>query len=85
VAGRPEVMQRLSGIQSGLVARGLDPGTARQTAGRVLDGMITRQSTLLAFERMFVLAGVAFLFVIPFALLLKPPAGSRSKQRVDLH
>ncbi|HZL19731.1 MAG TPA: DHA2 family efflux MFS transporter permease subunit [Polyangia bacterium] len=85
VAGRPAVMQRLGGIQSGLVARGLDPGTARQTARRVLDGMITRQSTLLAFERMFVLAGLAFLFVIPLALLLKPPAGSRSKQRVDLH
>ena len=85
VAGRPEVMQRLSGIQSGLVARGLDPGTARQTAGRVLDGMLTRQSTLLAFERMFVLAGLAFLLVIPLALFLKPPAGSRSKQRVDLH
>jgi DHA2 family multidrug resistance protein len=85
VAGRPEVMQRLSGIQSGLVARGLDPGTARQTAGRVLDGMLTRQSMLLAFERMFVLAGLAFLLVIPLALFLKPPAGSRSKQRVDLH
>jgi DHA2 family multidrug resistance protein len=85
VAGRPEVMQRLSGIQSGLIARGLDPGTARQTAGRVLDGMLTRQSMLLAFERMFVLAGLAFLLVIPLALFLKPPAGSRSKQRVDLH
>jgi DHA2 family multidrug resistance protein len=85
VAGRPEVMQRLSGIQAGLVARGLDPGTARQTAGRVLDGMLSRQSMLLAFERMFVLAGLAFLLVIPLALFLKPPAGSRSKQRASLH
>jgi DHA2 family multidrug resistance protein len=84
VAGRPEMMQRLGGIQSGLVARGLDPGAARATAGRVLEGMLTRQATLLAFERMFILAGVAFLFVIPFALLLKAPPGSRSK-RVDLH
>src|SRR5438874_9207376 len=31
---------------------------------RVLDGMVSRQAMLLAFERMFVLAGVAFLFVI---------------------
>jgi DHA2 family multidrug resistance protein len=84
VAGRPEVMQRLGGIQTGLVARGLDPGAARETAGRVLDGMLSRQAMLLAFERLFILAGVAFLFVVPLALFLKPPPGSRSKP-VDLH
>jgi hypothetical protein len=46
--------------------------------------MITRQATLLAFERMFILAGIAFLFVIPIAILLKAPANMRGK-RVDLH
>jgi MFS transporter, DHA2 family, multidrug resistance protein len=84
VAGRPEVMQRLGGIKAGLAARGLDPATAAVTADRVLDGMVTRQAMLLAFERLFVLAGVAFLFVIPLALLLKAPPNSQRK-RVDLH
>jgi MFS transporter, DHA2 family, multidrug resistance protein len=84
VAGRPEVLQRVGGIQAGLIARGLDPGTATATTRRVLDGMITRQATLLAFERMFILAGIAFLFVIPIAFLLKAPANMRGK-RVDLH
>jgi DHA2 family multidrug resistance protein len=84
VAGRPEVMQRLGGVQSGLIARGLDPGAARAAAGQVLDGLLTRQATLLAFERLFILAGVAFLVVIPFAFFLRAPANSRAK-RVDLH
>jgi DHA2 family multidrug resistance protein len=78
------MLQRLGEIQGGLVSRGLDPATAASTAARVLDGMVSRQAMLLAFERMFVLAGVAFLFVIPFALLLKAPPNSRGK-RVDLH
>jgi DHA2 family multidrug resistance protein len=84
VAGRPEMLERLSAIGGGLRSRGLDPATATSTAARVLDGMVSRQAMLLAFERMFVLAGVAFLFVIPFALLLKAPPNSRGK-RVDLH
>ncbi|HSS38210.1 MAG TPA: DHA2 family efflux MFS transporter permease subunit, partial [Polyangia bacterium] len=82
--GRPEVIQRVGMIQSGLVARGLNPGAAQSAATRVLDGLITRQAMLLAFERMFVLAGVAFLFVIPLAFLLKAPANTRGR-KVDLH
>ena len=78
------MLQRVGGIQAGLIARGLDPGTATATTRRVLDGMITRQAMLLAFERMFILAGIAFLFVIPIAFLLKAPANMRGK-RVDLH
>ena len=84
VPGRPEVIQRVGMIQSGLIARGLNPGAAQAAATRVLDGMITRQAMLLAFERMFVLAGVAFLFVIPLAFLLKAPANMRGR-KVDLH
>jgi len=82
--GRPEVMQRMAMVQSGLVARGLDPGAARAAANRVLDFTITRQATLLAFERMFILAGLAFLVVIPFAFFLKAPANLRGR-KVDLH
>ena len=63
---------------------GTEPGAAQAAATRVLDGMITRQAMLLAFERMFVLAGVAFLFVIPLAFLLKAPANMRGR-KVDLH
>jgi DHA2 family multidrug resistance protein len=78
VAGRPEVMQRLSMMQAGLGARGLDRADAPAAAGRLLAGTVARQASVLAFERMFLLAGVCFLFVIPVALLLKGRAGMRA-------
>jgi DHA2 family multidrug resistance protein len=82
--GRPEVMARLSAIQAGLTARGLDATAARMGSARIMDGMLAQQSSVIAFERMFLFAGVAFLFVIPFALLLRRPAGPR-KPSPDLH
>jgi DHA2 family multidrug resistance protein len=78
VAGRPEVMQRVGMVQNGLVARGFDHGSAATAAGRMLGGMLARQASVLAFERMFMLAGVGFLIVIPLALFLKGPKGKRA-------
>ena len=71
--GRPEVMSRFAMIQRGLIAQGYDPSTAQAAAGRVLGGMVMRQATVLAFERMFMLAGIAFLFILPLVLFLKGP------------
>ena len=82
--GRPEVMARLQMLQSGLVARGLSPAGARESALRILDGTLGQQAALLAFERMFLIAGLAFLLVIPLALFLRRPPGV-PKAKVDLH
>jgi DHA2 family multidrug resistance protein len=70
-AGRPEVVARLGGIEGVLVARGMAPAAAGQASLRVLERMVARQSALLAFEHMFLLAGVSFLFVLPLAFLLR--------------
>jgi len=72
-AGRPEVMARFEMIKRGLIARGFDAATAQAAAGRVLGGTVMRQATVLAFERMFMLAGVAFLFILPLVYFLKGP------------
>jgi hypothetical protein len=45
---------------------------------------VARQSTVIAFERMFLLAGIAFLFILPLALFLKSPPGARGP-KADLH
>ncbi|HXI60898.1 MAG TPA: DHA2 family efflux MFS transporter permease subunit [Polyangia bacterium] len=82
--GRPEVLARLSALQAGLVARGIEPTAAHTGALRIMDGMLGQQASVLGFERMFLIAGIAFLFVIPFALLLRRPAGT-AKRTVDLH
>jgi DHA2 family multidrug resistance protein len=78
VAGRPEVMQRLGMAEAGLAARGFDQANAAQSAARMLDGALARQASVLAFERMFLLAGAGFLLVIPLALLLKGVKGARA-------
>ncbi len=71
--GRPELLSRVGMIQRGLGAQGYDPASAQAAAGRVLGGMVMRQATVLAFERMFMLAGIAFLFIIPLVYFLRGP------------
>jgi len=85
VAGRPELMQRFGMVQAGLAARGFDQGSAATAAGRMLGGTIARQASVLAFERMFMLAGVGFLIVIPLALFLKGPKGARAPRGGGAH
>jgi DHA2 family multidrug resistance protein len=80
----PAVSGRLGMIERGLAARGLDASDAHAAAGRVLGGMVMRQATVLAFERMFLLAGIAFLFILPLVLFLKAPAGVRAP-KPDVH
>lgn len=82
--GRPEVIARLGALQSALTARGLDAAAAHEGAARVLDGVLARQASVLGFERMFLIAGIAFLFVIPVALFLRKPPGA-AKPSAELH
>jgi DHA2 family multidrug resistance protein len=85
VAGRADVTQRLGQIQQGLIGRGIDPGDARGAARRLLGGLVERQANVLAFERLFLLAGVAFLFVLPLGIFLKAPKGVAKGPKPDLH
>ncbi len=77
-AGRPEVIARFNMIKRGLIAQGFDPASAQAAGGRVLGGMVMRQATVLGFERMFMLAGIAFLFILPLVLFLKGPKFSKA-------
>jgi MFS transporter, DHA2 family, multidrug resistance protein len=64
---------RLRQTAAGLMARGMDAMSARNLAMRAIDGTIAIQSQLLAFERVFLLAGVTFMLVLPLLLFLKTP------------
>lgn len=72
-ATRPEVWQRLQMLQSGLMARGMDSHSAQEVALRMLNGSVIAQSTVLSFDRIFILAGGLFLLVLPLVLLLRVP------------
>jgi DHA2 family multidrug resistance protein len=72
-AGRPEVAQRLNGLTQMLVAKGYDLASAKLAAQRFLTGMVVQQSMVMTFEKMFLAAGIAFLFVMPLLYFLKAP------------
>jgi DHA2 family multidrug resistance protein len=76
---RGEVLARLAGLQAGLEARGYDPTSAKAAALAALNGTVSQQSAVLAFEKTFLVAGVLFLCVLPLLAFLKAnrsgPAG----------
>jgi len=61
------------------------PPQAHEAALRVLDGAVRAQASVLAFERVFLLAGLVFLFVLPLLYFLRTDRDARSvKPRVNL-
>lgn len=86
-AGSPEVTSRLGVVQQALTARGLDPSTAGQAARRMLGGIVVQQSTLLTFEKLFLLAGLCFVCVLPLLLFLRVPghAAQAPGAKIEAH
>ncbi len=66
---------------------GIDPVQAHHMALRVIDGIVEQQATLMAFNRVFLLAGVAFLLVLPVLTFLKVPDDQAPgpKKKVEVH
>jgi DHA2 family multidrug resistance protein len=62
----------LSSVTSAMMARtGVDAQTAHQQALKLLDGMVTRQATVLSYNRIFVLVSLLFVIALPLVFLLK--------------
>jgi DHA2 family multidrug resistance protein len=79
----PPAVERLRQIAGAFVGRGRDALAAHDLALRALDGVVERQAMLLSFDRVFLMAGVAFLAVLPLLAFLKTPEVKSPK--VDLH
>jgi DHA2 family multidrug resistance protein len=83
--GNPALLERLAAMRQMFGARGgLDTTSARSGANAMLDFLVFRQATVLAFERMFLLAGLVFLVCLPLLLFLKTPARA-VVEKVDVH
>jgi MFS transporter, DHA2 family, multidrug resistance protein len=83
--GNPEVMSRLASIQQMFRARGgLDATSARGGATAMLNFVVNQQATVLSFEKMFLLAGIIFLLILPLLLFLKTDS-SKPAEKVDVH
>ena len=83
--GRYEVMNRLALMSRMFVARGMDPSAAKTASQQALNGIIMQQSMVLTFEKLFMLAGVLFLLVMPLLLFLKAPAKKQNSEAAHVH
>jgi DHA2 family multidrug resistance protein len=84
---RQETWDRLRMMAGGFVARGFDPVAAKHMALRALDGIVQAQATLLAFDHVFFVAGIAFIAVLPLVVFLKMPHDTPDapRARVEVH
>jgi MFS transporter, DHA2 family, multidrug resistance protein len=80
---RPIVADRLAMTQAAFQAKGYDWATAGTAAKEALGATVAQQSSLLAFEKVFLLAGILFLFVLPVLIFLKVDR-SHGSQKVEL-
>ncbi|HEY6011261.1 MAG TPA: DHA2 family efflux MFS transporter permease subunit [Nitrospirota bacterium] len=58
-------------ISGGMQGQGADPSTARQMALNLLDGEVSRQAGMMAYNHMYVLITFLFLFSLPLVYFLK--------------
>jgi DHA2 family multidrug resistance protein len=81
---RPEVATRVAMTQAGLMQRGMDAASAHTASTLSLYGTVMRQATVLSFEKLFLLAGVLFLGVLPLLLFLKQPKNDGTQTHVHV-
>jgi DHA2 family multidrug resistance protein len=80
-----EATLRLRQMAGGFMARGVDARLGRDMALRALDRTVQQQANLLAFDRVFLLAGVTFLLVLPLLFFLKTPETLGPKKKTEPH
>ncbi len=85
---RVEVLGRIAALEAGFRGKGFDPVSAHEAALRALDGTVTRQAMVIAFERVLWLGGVALLCALPLLFFLKvkrrPSAGKPHVEHVEM-
>ncbi|MFT3837531.1 MAG: DHA2 family efflux MFS transporter permease subunit [Myxococcaceae bacterium] len=69
----PNVADRITGIKAGLIARGLDAATAGGASEQMMAFIVARQAAVIAYEKIFLTAGLCFLAVLPLVWFLKRP------------
>jgi DHA2 family multidrug resistance protein len=78
-----QTIRSLETLTGGMASRGLPPGVAADSALKLLDGTVTRQATMMAYNDVFWMMGMLFVLSLPFLFLLgsrkRRPARDRAK------
>jgi MFS transporter, DHA2 family, multidrug resistance protein len=70
---RPEVTGQLAGAQQLFMSRGMDAASSEHAALAAMSGRVAQQAMVLAFDKVFLLQGIAFIAVLPLLLFLRVP------------
>jgi DHA2 family multidrug resistance protein len=81
----PDALARVDAYAHGLMARGMDAGSAKQAALAVLDRTVSVQASVLSFSRVYLLSGMALLVVLPLMLFWKTGKGRQAAQADAAH
>jgi DHA2 family multidrug resistance protein len=68
-----------------MVAKGMPVNRASGVAYQMLDGAVTKQSTLLSYVDVFLWVGILFLVCVPFILLFIKTARKKVEIAADMH
>jgi MFS transporter, DHA2 family, multidrug resistance protein len=85
---RHATVERVRQLVAGFSAHGFDPVAAKRMALHAIDGIVDQQAGLLSFDKMFLVAGLSFLVVLPLLIFLKTPedyAGKPAAPKVEVH
>ena len=69
------VQQRIQGLQQMFISKGFSTNEALARAYQILEGTITKQTTVLSYMEIFLYLGIMFLLCVPFVLLIRKGAG----------
>jgi DHA2 family multidrug resistance protein len=72
----PLALSRIETLTRGMMARGADQWTARERAMALLDRQLFGQASVIAYSRIYVLAAVLILMLIPLLLLVRQTKSS---------
>ena len=78
------VQDRMQLMQGGMLARGFDAVSAKAAAFGALYGQVSQQAAVLAFSKLFMLAVLCFIAVMPLAFFLKQPDDAEI-ERAEVH
>ena len=78
-------LARMAKLKALVISHGTPEAMAQAKALRLLDGVIMKQATMLAFERLFLLFGVVLLSALPLLLLMRRGHFSRREDEAAAH
>jgi len=78
----PASLARLSMLTRGMIAKGADPARAHEQALRLLEGQLMGQASVIAYSRIYMLAMVLILCLIPLLLLVRTTRGAAGAHAV---